>query len=121
MRAFIASAALALSAASPAPPPLPAITGTLIVLNKADATASLIDVGTGKVVSTVPTGTGPHDVAVSPAGGLAVIANYGSREAPGSTATLLTIRSGDAKTIEVGRRPHGVAFVGPHKAVITTE
>ncbi len=33
---------------------------TLVVLNKAEATASLIDLDTGKVKKTIPTGDGPH-------------------------------------------------------------
>src|SRR5688572_15947671 len=42
--------------------------GTLLVLNKSDNTVSLIDLGNRKVVATIPTGVGPHEVAVSPNG-----------------------------------------------------
>ena len=41
---------------------------TLIVVNKSDATASLIDLASGRVLVTLPTGAGPHEVAVSPDG-----------------------------------------------------
>jgi hypothetical protein len=63
--------------------------GTLIVLNKSDATASLILLETGEVVRTLGTGIGPHEVAVSPDGKLAVVSNYGGRGQPGSSLTVL--------------------------------
>ncbi len=47
----------------------PAAAGTLVVANKAEATVSLVDVASGEVVATLPTGAGPHEVAVSPDGG----------------------------------------------------
>ena len=46
---------------------------TLVVANKAEATASLIDVGSGNVVATLPTGEGPHEVGISPDGRFALI------------------------------------------------
>ena len=54
--------------------------GTLLVLNKSDNTVSLINVATKTSVATIPTGAGPHEVAVSPNGKLAVIANYGTQQ-----------------------------------------
>ena len=51
---------------------------TLIVANKAEASVSLVDLASGKVAATLPVGTGPHEVAVSPDGRLALIANYGT-------------------------------------------
>ncbi len=52
--------------------------GTLLVLNKSDNTVSLVDLASKKSVATIPTGNGPHEVAVSPDGRLAVVCNYGS-------------------------------------------
>ncbi|HXG38998.1 MAG TPA: YncE family protein, partial [Bacteroidota bacterium] len=66
-------------------------TGTLIVLNKSDHTATLIDVASRNVRGTVPTGTAPHEVAVSPDGKTAVVANYGTRETPGNTLSVIDI------------------------------
>src|SRR5678809_1370978 len=54
---------------------------TLVVLNKSDATASLIDLAKGTAVATLPTGQAPHEVDVSPDGKRALVANYGTREA----------------------------------------
>src|SRR5688500_5153 len=64
--------------------------GTLLVLNKSDTTVSLIDLASRKVVATVPTGVGPHEVAVSPDGKIAVVANYGA-QTPGNSLTVINI------------------------------
>ena len=78
--AILASTALTVGSAA---------AGTVIVLNKAEATASFLDEATGRVVATLPTGTGPHEVAVSPDGRTAVACNYGRRDPPGSTLTAV--------------------------------
>jgi YVTN family beta-propeller protein len=102
-----------------------ALQGTLVVLNKSDASASLIDLATDAVVATVPTGEGPHEVAVSPDGRRALATNYGTPAAPGSTLTLIDVEEGRAlRTIALGehRRPHGVVWLPDGKrAVVTVE
>jgi YVTN family beta-propeller protein len=99
--------------------------GTLIVLNKAEATASLIDLASGEVAATLPTGEGPHEVAVAPNGRLAAVANYGTREAAGSTLTLISLPGAEVvRTIDLGeyRRPHGVEFLpGGRELAVTAE
>lgn len=98
--------------------------GTLIVGNKAEATVSLIDLPSGEVVATVPTGVGPHEVAVSPDGRLAVVADYGTGPAPGSTLTVIDVAAGRAvKTIPLGeyRRPHGLAWFADGRLLVTVE
>ncbi|MBI3111300.1 MAG: beta-propeller fold lactonase family protein [Ignavibacteriales bacterium] len=98
--------------------------GTLIVLNKSDHTASLIDVVTRKNVSTLPTGTAPHEVAVSADGKLAVVANYGTGQSPGNTLTLLNIaEKRKVKDINLGeyRRPHGIVWLAKQTIAVTTE
>lgn len=97
---------------------------TLVVANKAEATVSLIDLASGKVAATLPVGTGPHEVAVSPDGRLALIANYGTGGQPGSSLTLIDIPGAKVvKTIDLGayHRPHGMAFLGNNRALITSE
>jgi YVTN family beta-propeller protein len=97
--------------------------GTLLVLNKAEATASLIDLRSGKVVATIPTREGPHEAAVSPGGRQAVVTNYGSRSAPGSTLTVIDLPTARAvRTIDLGehRRPHGVAWLPDGRRVAVT-
>lgn len=51
----------------------------LLVLNKEDATLSIIDPATRKTVAQVPTGEGPHEIAASNDGKFAFVANYGAR------------------------------------------
>ena len=111
--------ALSLLAGEPARPP-----GTLIVLNKADSTASLIDLATGRVFATLPTGKGPHEVAVAPDGRTAVATNYGTREDPGGTLTVIDVSTARVlRTIDIGagRRPHGIVFLDRHRALVTAE
>jgi YVTN family beta-propeller protein len=98
--------------------------GTLLVLNKSDNTVSLIDLGSRKTVATIPTGFGPHEVAVSPNGKLAVIANYGNGPQPGSTLTVIDIPGKkQLRTIDLGeyRRPHGITWLQGSEVAVTVE
>ncbi len=97
-------------------------TGTLIVLNKSDNTASLIDAATKKIVATLPTGVGPHEVAVSPEGRWAVVSNYGARD-PGNSLTVIDIAAKrKAKDIQLGdyKRPHGSMWFKDGKRLAVT-
>src|SRR5260370_24171153 len=60
----------------------------LLVLNKEDATLAIVDPASGKVVGCVPTGEGPHEVAVSSDGRFAFVGNYG-KQTPGSTISVI--------------------------------
>lgn len=98
--------------------------GTLLVLNKSDNTVSLIDLSSKKVLATIPTGVGPHEVAVSPDGKIAVIANYGTGQQPGSTLTVIDVPAKKPlKTIDLGeyRRPHGVTYLKDSQVAVTAE
>jgi len=98
---------------------------TLVVLNKSEATASLIDLDSGEVRATLPTSRGPHEAAISPDGRLALVGNYGTRERPGSTLTVINVPAGTVlKTINLGeyRRPHGLLFLPDgRRALVTAE
>jgi YVTN family beta-propeller protein len=97
--------------------------GTLIVLNKSDGTALLIDLPGGGVAASVPTGEGPHEVAVSPDGRWAVISNYGTAGAPGHTLTLVDVpRGAVARTVDLAphTRPHGLAWTPDGRWVLVT-
>ncbi|MDA1260693.1 MAG: hypothetical protein O3A20_08730 [Planctomycetota bacterium] len=86
--------------------------GRLIVLNKAEASASLLELSTGEERVRLPVGVGPHEVAVSPDGRWAVVANYGT-QVPGSSLTVLDLlEERAARTIELGAaaRPHGLLY-----------
>src|SRR5439155_11905334 len=85
----------------------------LVVLNKAQASASIISLADGRTIATMPVGDGPHEVAVSPDGNWAVAANYGGRTA-GNSLTVLDLRNRKpVRTIDLGAyaRPHGIAWM----------
>jgi len=104
---------------------VPAGAGTLLVANKSDATLSLVDVDTRAVRATLPTGQGPHEVAVSPDGRLALVANYGGAGEGGSTLTVVDLPAARvARTIDLAphRRPHGIVVLsGGERALVTAE
>ena len=96
--------------------------GLLIVANKQAASASLIDVRSGRILATVPTGIGPHEVAASRDGRWAVVTDYGAQSA-GSSLTVIDLRRREvARTIDLGvfRRPHGIAFLPGDSTVAVT-
>jgi len=98
---------------------------TLVVLNKSEATASLIDLESGEVRATLPTDYGPHEAATSPDGRFALVGNYGSREKPGSSLTVIDVPGAKVvKTIDLGeyQRPHGLLFLPDgRRALVTAE
>jgi DNA-binding beta-propeller fold protein YncE len=90
-----------------------------------DHTVTLLDAATGRVHATLPTGQGPHEVAVSHDGRWALVTNYGVRGAPGNTLTVVDVaRAAVARTLSLGgfQRPHGAAFLpGDTLAAVTAE
>jgi DNA-binding beta-propeller fold protein YncE len=97
---------------------------TLVVANKAEASASLIDLDNGHVVATLPTGEGPHEVGISPDGRFALVTNYGTRERDGNSLTLIDIAAAAVvSTIDLGDygRPHGVEWLDDEQAAVTAE
>jgi len=87
----------------------------LLVLNKSDNALAIIDPRTFKVLATVPTGVGPHEVAASADGHLAFACNYGTGPAPGNTISIVDIDTRKELTrLDLGplMRPHGIAEAG---------
>jgi DNA-binding beta-propeller fold protein YncE len=101
------------------------LSGTLVVTNKTPATATIIDVATGRVHATLPTGQGPHEVAISGDGRVAVVTDYGAQGPGGNTLTVIDVPAKRvARTIELGtyRRPHGIRFLpGDSLVAVTSE
>ena len=96
----------------------------LIVLNKSDNTASIVDAKTGAARATVLVGKGPHEVEVLSDGRTAAVSNYGTREEPGRTLTLIDLEKRAAvATIELpeGARPHGLKALSDGRLLVTAE
>ena len=114
----IAGAFLCLAVSAGAQP-----TGTLIVTNKTPSTATIIDIAGNRILATLPTGAGPHEVAISSDGRLAVVTDYGG--APRRTLTVIDVpRLKVARTIDLGEytAPHGIVFLpGDSLVVVTSE
>ncbi|HET7458902.1 MAG TPA: hypothetical protein VFJ74_14730 [Gemmatimonadaceae bacterium] len=99
--------------------------GTLVVSNMNDNTATVIDAATGRVRATLPTGEGPHEVAISHDGRTALVSNYGPRGKPGNSLTVIDVaRAAVARTVTIAgyQRPHGLAFLpGDTLVAVTAE
>ncbi len=70
---------------------LPAHAGTLLVANNGENNVALLDDQTGAVLTTLPTGEGPHEIAVSADGRFAYIADSGAPTKPGNTITVINL------------------------------
>lgn len=119
-------ASLALASASVASAQVTGLGGTLVVTNKSPSTATIIDVGSGRTLATLPTGAGPHEVVVSSNGFTAVVTDYaGTPGNPGKTLTVINLpQQSVTRTIDLGQytRPHGIAFMpGDSTVVVTSE
>ena len=83
---------------------------TLLVLNKVANTLAFVDPATGKILATVPTGDGPHEVVTDAA--RAYMGNYGA-QTPGSTLSVIDLASRkEVRRVDLGplRRPHGMVM-----------
>jgi DNA-binding beta-propeller fold protein YncE len=96
-------------------------TGTLVVLNKGVARATLIDVASGEHVATLPTGQGPHELAMTGDGRFAVATDYGG----GNSLTVIDIAGRRVvRTVDLSEypRPHGAFFLpGDSVLAVTSE
>jgi len=117
-------AALVLANA-PAAAQVSGLTGTLVVTNKSTASATIIDVATGQAIATLPTGNGPHEIAMTRDGRIAVVTDYGTGPAPGHTLTVIDVPAQRVvRTVELGEytRPHGIAWLpGDSLVAVTSE
>jgi DNA-binding beta-propeller fold protein YncE len=103
---------------------VPAAAETLLVVRKTDNAVDFIDPGSGLRLASVPTGNAPHEVSVSPDGKRAVVSNYGTREQPGSTLSIVDLgQPREIRRIDLAphTRPHGVAWFAADRVAVTTE
>lgn len=120
--ALIGVFAVLLLAGSPALAQVPAgLSGTLIVLNKAGNDASFIDLATGDIVATLPTGTDPHELVVTSDGRRAIGTNFRG----GNSLTVFDVANRTvARTIDLSDhpQPHGILLLpDQERVVVTTE
>ncbi len=92
----------------------------LLVLNKSDHEAALVDPSSLEIVRKIRTGNGPHEVAVSPDGRRAYVSNYGltgvfregeRKDEAGNTLSVLDLaRRAVIATFGLGdyTKPHGI-------------
>lgn len=104
--------------ADPAAAPAPqARRVRVLVVNRDEKQLVILDPVTREIVAKVATGNGSHEVAASEDGRLAIVSNYGDKDAPGNTFSIIDIDA--AKELRRGSvaplaRPHGLAVAGNH-------
>jgi DNA-binding beta-propeller fold protein YncE len=101
------------------------LTGTVVVVNQASDSVTLIDLATMEAYRHVDVVGGPHEVAVSPGGERAMVTNYFKRGGgPQNTLSLISLPDGATiKTIDLGEysSPHDVQWVNDSQVVCTAE
>lgn len=97
---------------------------TLLVVRKTGDALDLVDPGSGLRLASVALGHAPHEVSVSPDGRRAAVTNYGTRERPGSTLSIVDLEQPrESKRIDLAphSRPHGVDWFAADRVAVTTE
>lgn len=101
-----------------------ALVGTLAVVNKADDSLSLYDLITLTEVARIPTGKGPHEVAISPDGKTALVTNYtgGVFGSGKSVAVIDVVTARSVGSIDLGQNlsPHGVVWLSDNRRALVT-
>ncbi len=103
---FLGSILFAAPVCSQSTPP------TLLILNKEDATLSIVDPQTRQTKGVVPTGEGPHEVVASSDGTLAFVTNYGGQTG-GNTISVIDLSARKERyrvDLSPLRRPHGIWY-----------
>ncbi len=65
----------------------------LVVASNEEHHAALINPNNGQILAKLPTGKGPHEIAVSPDGEFAYVANSGPQGEPGNTITVIDLKT----------------------------
>ncbi|HEY4228732.1 MAG TPA: cytochrome D1 domain-containing protein [Thermoanaerobaculia bacterium] len=109
----------------PTPSPTAKATGDrLYVVNKSDASLSLIDAGTGKSRAVVPIDKSSHEVELLTDGKAVAVSGYGTTAEPGRYVSLLDAATGKLITkidIGEGSRPHGLKALSNGRLLVTAE
>ncbi|MEM6582568.1 MAG: hypothetical protein AAF699_14920 [Pseudomonadota bacterium] len=97
---------------------------TLLVANKSEASVSLYRLPEGEKVATLGTDEGPHEIAISLNGEIAVVTNYGTRQSAGNTLTVIEVPTARIlRTIDLAEdaMPHGIKWLGEEIVAVTAE
>jgi DNA-binding beta-propeller fold protein YncE len=101
------------------------LTGTVVVVNQASDTVTLVDLAAMEAYANVAVVGGPHEAAVSPDGQRVIVTNYRKRGGDvQNTLSLISLPDGDTlKTIDLGeyKAPHDIHWVNDHQVVCTVE
>jgi len=84
----------------------------LLVLDKEDNMLSIVDPASLKTVARIPTGEGPHEIAISDDGKVAFVGNYGARTSGNTLSVIDLTAQKELHRVDLGalRRPHGITF-----------
>jgi DNA-binding beta-propeller fold protein YncE len=85
----------------------------LLIINKSDNTASIVDLDNFKSRVKVKIGYAPHEAAISPDRRFAYISNYGTNRTPGKSVSILDLNGSiEIGKIDLGRlkTPDGMVF-----------
>lgn len=96
----------------------------LVVLNKSDNTASVIDVATKQTLATISVGFGPHEAEVLPGGRVVAVSNYGTADKPGESVSVIDLETmAEVGTVFLapGSRPHGLKAISGNRLLVTAE
>lgn len=86
---------------------------TLVVVNRDAAAVQIIDPNEMKVLATIPTGEGPHEVVITADGKTAVVSNYGGQKAGNSLSIIDLETQKETKRVDLlpMMRPHGLVEI----------
>jgi DNA-binding beta-propeller fold protein YncE len=114
-----------MTASAPLSAQVAGLTGTIVVTNKTPSTATIIDVASGRALATLPTGPGPHEIAITANGATAVVTDYSGPPGTRKTLTVLDVPGLKVvRTIQLGQyvQPHGIKFLpGDSLVAVTSE
>ncbi|MHC4977029.1 MAG: YncE family protein [Planctomycetota bacterium] len=99
---------------------LSSIAGTLAVVNKDEGSLSILDTESGTEHHRVQVGEGPHEVAISPDGTIAVVGMYQGD----GTLKVVDLDSGQLRlsvSLQEHESPHGVVFLDDEHVLVTSE
>lgn len=110
----LTTAALALSGALAVQTSAESAAPVLAILCKTENQLAFVDPVSLKVLSKIPTGIEPHEIALTPDHKIAVIANYGGANTAGNLSVVDLAARKELRKVDLGplRKPHGLMESG---------